>query len=172
MTGFELILSAALCLSCANLTNTRLPEGLIELDESSAVVTISPDLAADELLLDDAPLETVKTIIAKKEKIDKLKEWIKGRKLIIATLEDYPLSYTVLENDTRVGKGVAFQLVDFLQEQLEFTYEVVVPEDNIIGSREDYEKSLIKMLNNSVSTVGKLEGSKFRLECLSGGLRS
>nr|QKN21173.1 ionotropic receptor [Zeugodacus cucurbitae] len=149
MTGFELILSAALCLSCTNITNTRLPEGLIELDENGSVVTISPDLAVDEPSLDDAPLETVKTIIAKKEKTDKLKQWIKGRKLIIATLEDYPLSYTVMENDTRVGKGVAFELIDFLQEQLEFTYEVVVPEDNIIGSREDYEKSLIKMLNNS-----------------------
>lgn len=154
MTGFELILSAALCLSCGNLTDIRLSEGLIELDENNTVVTISPDLAIVEPSLDDAPLETVKTIIAKKKKIDKLKEWIKGRKLVIATLEDYPLSYTVMENDTRVGKGVAFELIDFLQEQMQFTYEVVVPEDNIIGSREDYEKSLIKMLNNSVSKWG------------------
>ncbi|XP_017476210.1 PREDICTED: glutamate receptor ionotropic, delta-1 [Rhagoletis zephyria] len=149
MTGFELILSAALCLSCTPLNSTRLPANLIQLDDNGEVVTLPPDLVTNEPTLVDAPVETVETLIAKQEKLDNLKSWLKGRKLVIATLEDYPLSYTVIENDTRVGKGVAFELIDFLQDQLQFTYEVVVPEDNIIGSREDYEKSLIKMLNNS-----------------------
>ncbi|XP_054732870.1 glutamate receptor ionotropic, delta-1 [Anastrepha obliqua] len=153
MTGFELILSAALCLSCTNLNDTRLPANLIQLDENGKVITKLPELAADDSTVEEGLVETVNSIIQKEQKINGLKEWIKGRKLVIATLEDYPLSYTVIENDTRVGKGVAFELIDFLQEQLEFTYEVVVPEENIIGSREDYEKSLIKMLNNSEADV-------------------
>uniref|UniRef100_A0A1I8NWC1 Ionotropic glutamate receptor C-terminal domain-containing protein n=1 Tax=Stomoxys calcitrans TaxID=35570 RepID=A0A1I8NWC1_STOCA len=144
-TGIELILATALCLTCANDTTTLYPDGLLLLDDNYEVVTEAPNF---DTSLDDAPAETRNTIMEKREKLQKLQDWIKGRHLRIGTLEDYPLSYTEMGPDgKKQGKGVSFILLDFLMEKFNFTYEVVVPSGNIIGSRSDFEGSLIQMLN-------------------------
>lgn len=152
-TGIELMVAAALCLACPPMNHT-LPEELILLDEFGSVVTEVPlDVHAENVGLDEeTPMETLEVLRNKREKLRNMKAWINGRHLRIATLEDYPLSYTqVLENGTRVGHGVSFQIIEFLQEKFNFTYEVVVPQDNILGSKVDLDRSLIEMLNNSVS---------------------
>ncbi|XP_030385532.1 glutamate receptor ionotropic, delta-1 [Scaptodrosophila lebanonensis] len=150
-TGIDLLVAAALCVACPPL-NTTLPLGLIVLDDEGMEVTPTPiDTDPSNLGLDeDTPAETLETVISKKVKLRALREWINGRHLRIATLEDYPLSYTeLLENGTRLGRGVSFELLDFLQEKFNFTYEVIVPQDNIIGSTTDFDRSLIEMVNNS-----------------------
>lgn len=152
-TGIELLVAAALCLACPPINDT-LPADLIQLNEDGSLVTELPiDVEAANVGLDgDAPIETLEVIRNKKEKLRNMREWINGKHLRIATLEDYPLSYTeMLDNGTRVGRGVSFQIIGFLQEKFNFTYDVVVPQDNIIGSTADLDRSLIEMVNNSVS---------------------
>lgn len=153
-TGIELLLATALCLSCPNET-VHYPEGLLHLNERGEVTTqIELNSFKDkiETPLDDVPVETLETIALKAQKLKNLREWINGRHFRIATLEDYPLSYTKhYENGTIVGLGVAFELIDFLKEKFNFTYEVVVPEGNIIGSKTDFANSLIEILNTTVS---------------------
>lgn len=152
-TGIELLVAAALCLACPPL-NSTMPEGLIQLSDDGAVLTDIPiDKSLAETGVDeDAPMETLEVLRNKKEKLRRMREWINGKHLIIATLEDYPLSYTqLLDNGTRIGQGVSFQIIEFLQEKFNFTYDVVVPQDNIIGSTTDFDRSLIEMVNTSVS---------------------
>ncbi|KAH8307426.1 hypothetical protein KR044_011719 [Drosophila immigrans] len=149
--GFELMVAAALCLACPPLNET-MPEGLIELNPDGSLVTEMPiEVEAEDVgLTEKAPMETLEVLRNKKEKLRNMKQWINGKHLRIATLEDYPLSYTqMLENGTRVGLGVSFQIIEFLQKKFNFTYEVVVPQDNIIGSTTDLDRSLIEMVNNS-----------------------
>ncbi|XP_073841671.1 ionotropic receptor 76b [Musca autumnalis] len=148
-TGIELILAAALCVSCANETITY-PQGLLLVDENYEVVTEAPISEVLDKSLDDAPPETLNTILEKAEKLQKLRTWLNGRHLKIATLEDYPLSYTETQKDgSKKGMGVSFILLDFLMEKFNFTYEVHVPKGNIIGSSQDFKGSLIQMLNAS-----------------------
>lgn len=154
VAGIELLVAAALCATCPPL-NVSLPANLIQLGDDSSLPTEMPiDVAASDAGLDvDAPVETLETIIGKKQKLREMREWIGGKHLRIATLEDYPLSYTeLLENGTRIGHGVSFQIIDFLKKKFNFTYEVYVPQDNIIGSPTDYDRSLIEMVNSSVSS--------------------
>ncbi|XP_033149329.1 LOW QUALITY PROTEIN: glutamate receptor ionotropic, kainate 2 [Drosophila busckii] len=154
-TGLELLVAAALCAACPGFNDT-LPDNLIRINEEGNMVTELPvDVEADMAgVTDDAPVETLETILNKKVKLRALREWINGQHLRIATLEDYPLSYTeLLENGTRVGHGVSFQLINFLQEKFNFTYEVVVPQDNILGSTIDFDRSLVEMVNKSVSSL-------------------
>ncbi|XP_065360019.1 glutamate receptor 2 [Calliphora vicina] len=155
-TGVELLLAAALCLLCPNET-VRYPAGFLHLDKNGEVTThveLKPLEEKADAPLDDVPIETLETIALKAEKLLKLREWINGRHLRIATLEDYPLSYTKrFDNGTVVGLGVAFELIDFLKEKFNFTYEVLVPEGNIIGSKTDFADSLIEMLNTTVTDI-------------------
>lgn len=154
-TGIELLVAAALCLACPSLNQT-MPEGLIELSDDGSVVTEIPiDKSIEETGVDeDAPAETLEVLRNKKLKLRQMRDWINGKHLRIATLEDYPLSYTqVLDNGTRIGQGVSFQIIEFLQKKFNFTYDVVVPQDNIIGSTTDFDRSLIEMVNNSVSRL-------------------
>ncbi|SPP76120.1 glutamate receptor ionotropic, delta-1 [Drosophila guanche] len=153
-TGIELIVAAAMCVACPAL-NESLPANLIQLsdDGSRSLSTEMPiDVEATDAGLDsDTPVETLETIINKKLKLREMRDWIKGKHLRIATLEDYPLSYTeVLDNGTRIGHGVSFQIIDFLKKKFNFTYEVFVPQDNIIGSPTDFDRSLIEMVNSSL----------------------
>ncbi|XP_062134409.1 ionotropic receptor 93a [Drosophila sulfurigaster albostrigata] len=150
-SGIELLVAAALCLACPPLNDT-MPEGLIELNPDGSLVTEAPlEVEAEDVgLAERAPVETLEVLRNKKEKLRNMKQWINGKHLRIATLEDYPLSYTeVLENGTRIGQGVSFQIIEFLQKKFNFTYDVVVPQDNIIGSTTDLDRSLIEMVNNS-----------------------
>lgn len=65
--------------------------------------------------------------------------------------KDPPLSYTEMESGKLVGKGVAFNLLEFLMKKYNFTYEIVQHEKNIIGSREDFEGSLLESLHKNVN---------------------
>lgn len=154
--GIELLLAAALCLACPNDT-VRYPTGLVHLNEKWEPATklqLKPLEDKLDSSLDDVPLETLETIALKEKRLAALKKWLNGRHLRIATLEDYPLSYTkTYENGTVEGWGVAFELIDFLKEKFNFTYEVLVPKGNIIGSQSDFPNSLIEMLNKSVSAA-------------------
>ncbi|EDW44154.1 glutamate receptor ionotropic, delta-1 [Drosophila sechellia] len=152
-TGIELLVAAALCVACPPLNDSP-PTNLIQLGENgtySPVTELPIDVEDSDAVFDpDAPVETLETINRKKPKLREMLDWIGGKHLRIATLEDYPLSYTeVLENGTRVGHGVSFQIIDFLKKKFNFTYEVVVPQDNIIGSPNDFDRSLIEMINSS-----------------------
>ncbi|XP_037822507.1 glutamate receptor ionotropic, kainate 2 [Lucilia sericata] len=155
-TGIELLVASALCLMCPNET-VQYPAGLLHLDANGEITTrveLKPLEEKADVPLDDVPIETLETIALKAQKLTKLREWINGRHLRIATLEDYPLSYTRrYDNGTVVGLGVAFELIDFLKEKFNFTYEVLVPEDNIIGSKTDFAKSLIEMLNTTEADI-------------------
>lgn len=72
----------------------------------------------------------------------------------MVTLEDPPLSYTeLLPDGTRIGKGVAFQLLKFLEEKFNFTTIVTVPSANIIGSTTDMAGSLIEILKDSKADI-------------------
>jgi len=159
-TGIELLVAAALCVACPPLNDSP-PTNLIQLGENgtlSPVTELPMDVDASEAGFDaDAPVETLETINRKKPKLREMLDWIGGKHLRIATLEDFPLSYTeVLENGTRVGHGVSFQIIDFLKKKFNFTYEVVVPQDNIIGSPNDFDRSLIEMVNSSVSSQAEI----------------
>ncbi|XP_033157583.1 glutamate receptor ionotropic, delta-1 [Drosophila mauritiana] len=152
-TGIELLVAAALCVACPPLNDSP-PTNLIQLGENgtySPVTELPIDVEDSDAVFDpDAPVETLEAINRKKPKLREMLDWIGGKHLRIATLEDYPLSYTeVLENGTRVGHGVSFQIIDFLKKKFNFTYEVVVPQDNIIGSPNDFDRSLIEMVNSS-----------------------
>lgn len=159
-TGIELLVAAALCLACPPVNET-MPEGLILLNPDGSLVTEMPiDLELEDAgLIEEAPVETLEVLRNKKEKLRNMKEWINGKHLKIATLEDYPLSYTeLLDNGTRIGRGVSFQIIEFLQKKFNFTFDVVVPQDNIIGSTTDLDRSLIEMVNNTVSeSLGNLK---------------
>ncbi|XP_037908321.1 ionotropic receptor 93a isoform X2 [Hermetia illucens] len=56
-------------------------------------------------------------------------------------------------NGTVIGKGVSFDIVDFLAEKFNFTYDVVVPDKNIIGSSTDLSGSLIEILRNQSADI-------------------
>lgn len=54
-------------------------------------------------------------------------------------------------NGTRQPMGVSFQLLSLLRLKLNFTYDLIFPENNIYGSTNDMKGSLIEVLNTSVS---------------------
>ncbi|XP_037959941.1 glutamate receptor ionotropic, delta-1-like [Teleopsis dalmanni] len=136
MSGLKLILSASLCVICAQSYN--------QIYNELQDMQLSEQLTTNEINSTEDSMQSIHT------KRSTLRNWINGRHLRIATLEDFPLSYTqILENGKRIGSGVSFEVIDFLQEKFNFTYEVVVPDANIIGSSNDFNLSLIKMLNRS-----------------------
>lgn len=77
-----------------------------------------------------------------------LRDELNGQHLRIAILDDFPLSY----RENNVAKGVAFQLMDFLTQKFNFTFDIVSPSKEIMGSKHDFDGSVIEMLNKSVST--------------------
>ncbi|XP_062535181.1 glutamate receptor ionotropic, kainate 2-like [Armigeres subalbatus] len=78
--------------------------------------------------------------------MEQLANELKGRMLKVTTLEDWPLSYTERQNGTLVGRGVAFELLEFLMEKFKFNYTLVMPEHNIVGSTNDMQGSIIELL--------------------------
>ncbi|XP_055621480.1 probable glutamate receptor [Toxorhynchites rutilus septentrionalis] len=78
--------------------------------------------------------------------LQQLANELQGRTLNVTTLEDWPLSYTERINGTLFGRGVAFELLDFLMEKFKFNYTLVMPEHNIVGSTTDMEGSIIELL--------------------------
>lgn len=63
------------------------------------------------------------------------------------------MSYTETESGKLVGKGIAFQLLQFMMDKYNFTYEIVKHDRNIIGSQEDFNGSLIQSLYSNVSVI-------------------
>lgn len=58
-----------------------------------------------------------------------------------------------MESGKLVGKGVAFQLLQFMMDKYNFTYEIIKHDRNIIGSQEDSNGSLLQSLYSNVSKV-------------------
>lgn len=56
-----------------------------------------------------------------------------------------------MESGKLIGKGIAFQLLQFMMDKYNFTYEIVKHDRNIIGSQDDFNGSLIQSLHNNVS---------------------
>ncbi|GLV35186.1 Ionotropic receptor 76b [Carabus blaptoides fortunei] len=67
-------------------------------------------------------------------RIEEMAADLKDQHLVIATTQNYPLSYAVLVNGTLVGDGVAFSFVKLLQDKYGFRYSVVVPDEDIMGT--------------------------------------
>uniref|UniRef100_A0A182JGR2 Ionotropic glutamate receptor C-terminal domain-containing protein n=1 Tax=Anopheles atroparvus TaxID=41427 RepID=A0A182JGR2_ANOAO len=84
----------------------------------------------------------------KKREMLEMRQKLAGKTLRVTTLQDWPLSYTVKLNGTIVGGGVAFDLLEFLMEKFNFTYELVMPEQNIVGSSNDMAGSVLQLLVN------------------------
>lgn len=84
------------------------------------------------------------------QRLDQLKRELNGLTLNITYMDDYPLSYTVTENGTMSARGVAFELLEFLTEKLNFSYTLVKPEKNIMGSSDQYNGSILELLDTEV----------------------
>lgn len=84
------------------------------------------------------------------QRLEQLKNELNGLTLNITYMDDYPLSYTVLENGKVSAKGVAFELLEFLTEKLNFSYTLVKPEKNIMGSSDQYNGSILELLDTEV----------------------
>ncbi|XP_055376829.1 glutamate receptor ionotropic, kainate 2 [Condylostylus longicornis] len=140
-TGFELIL-AAICLN-----STACMQG-IPLQNNSDTMQFSMISQNGNSSFINI-LDEKKTEMAKQNRLKEMQNWLNGRKLRIATIDDFPLSYTEKKNGEIVGKGVSFALVDFLAKKYNFTYDVIKPDNDIIGSSYDMDKSLIELLNQS-----------------------
>lgn len=70
--------------------------------------------------------------------------------------KDYPLSYVVEdENGELIGKGVAFRILEFLREKFNFTVKINLARENIIGSKDDYNGSVVEALANSVKCAAQ-----------------
>ncbi|XP_045492038.1 glutamate receptor ionotropic, delta-1 [Colias croceus] len=97
----------------------------------------------------DNPLNDAK-LTGKQNETLALRNLINGKHLKIGTFNNYPTSWTErAENGTYTGHGVAFEIINILQEKFNFTYEVVVPEKNFIFGNGRPEEYLIGLLNTS-----------------------
>ena len=64
------------------------------------------------------------------------------------------MSYTETINGTLRGRGVAFEVLDFLMEKFEFNYELIMPQNNIVGSTTDLAGSILQLVaDNKVDIV-------------------
>uniref|UniRef100_A0A182QRA1 Ionotropic glutamate receptor L-glutamate and glycine-binding domain-containing protein n=1 Tax=Anopheles farauti TaxID=69004 RepID=A0A182QRA1_9DIPT len=89
----------------------------------------------------------------KEREMQILRQRLAGTTLRVTTLQDWPLSYTVKINGSYVGAGVAFDLLEFLMEKFNFTYELVMPEQNIVGSSNDMGGSVLQLLANGTADM-------------------
>ncbi|KAF5296263.1 hypothetical protein FQA39_LY12600 [Lamprigera yunnana] len=67
----------------------------------------------------------------------RLERELYGRHLKIATMQNGILSGAINVNNTWIGNGIAFELIQLLQELYNFQYTVVVPVENVLGSKEE-----------------------------------
>ncbi|XP_052122781.1 glutamate receptor ionotropic, delta-1 [Frankliniella occidentalis] len=102
-------------------------------------VCLTPDYSKDrlnntlkrevELLKDGPPPQDVCLIPG-----NEVKNILVGKKLTIATWEDWPTSGTKKnERGERVGDGFAFEFVDILRDKFRFSYDIITPEQNVLG---------------------------------------
>ncbi|XP_041973311.1 ionotropic receptor 93a isoform X1 [Aricia agestis] len=94
-------------------------------------------------------------LTARQNELLYLKNEVNGKHLVIGTFNNYPWSWVEKnENGTLIGNGVAFALVEILQEKFNFTYDVVVPEKNMeLGGRK-YGESLADLVINGKVDMG------------------
>lgn len=104
------------------------------------------------------PRDLYKTEADAKNEMAKLAAEIKGQTLTVTTLEDFPLSYVERNGTTVQGKGWAFEFFDILANKFNFSYNIVVPQYNILGSSNDSQGSLMQMITQKVSR-GVFSGS-------------
>jgi hypothetical protein len=105
------------------------------------------------------PRDLYKTEEMRRQEMEKLAAEIKGQTLNVTTLEDYPLSY-VIRNETLRGKGWAFEFFDILAAKFNFSYNVIMPDSNILGSSNDSQGSLMQMITLGVrKLIFRLDGS-------------
>lgn len=132
-SGMKLLLDIALCLG--NLCPPD-PENKLSANNRSVV---------------NYHVEHLHTAPPNKEIFQKLRNNVNGTVLRVATLHDPPLSYIEFNETTKKneGKGVAFQILNYLALKFNFTYEVSMPAENKIGSTTDFQNSLIEMVNQS-----------------------
>lgn len=127
--GIESIMSAlCLTMSCNSLYNGTIPNDFID----------------QTYFYDFNDTETSAAV--KSLHLEILKRELSGKVLKVTSLEDFPLSWTEKVNGTQVGRGVAFNLLHILMEKYNFTYELVMPKNNIVGSTNDMEGSIIELL--------------------------
>lgn len=94
------------------------------------------------------------SMLVKAQKFKEMRNELSGKKLKVVSLEDPPLSYTKIVNGTRVGMGVSFEILEFLTEKFNFTYELIIPEKNTVGSTNDMEGSLLQILRDDKADLG------------------
>ncbi|XP_047517997.1 glutamate receptor ionotropic, delta-2-like [Pieris napi] len=94
--------------------------------------------------INDNPLHDVKPVR------HQLENFVNGMHLRIGTYNYHPDNWVEkTENGTYyIGRGVAFDLVHILQKKFNFTYEVVVPENNMLFSDDRPVESLIGLLQS------------------------
>ncbi|CAH1160158.1 unnamed protein product [Phaedon cochleariae] len=68
---------------------------------------------------------------ARISRLAQLAEELKVETLTITTLKNGELSGYKKENATLIGTGLAFEIVHIFQQKFGFTYEIVLPEDNV-----------------------------------------
>ncbi|CAK1551986.1 unnamed protein product [Leptosia nina] len=78
-----------------------------------------------------------------------LENFVNGKHLRIGTFQNYPMSWSEkTENGSYIGRGVAFVIFEILQKKFNFTYDVVIPEGNLLHSEKTNEESLLGLLRN------------------------
>lgn len=64
-------------------------------------------------------------------------------------MQDWPSSGTRKDDSgNQVGDGFAFEFVDILREKFGFSYDIVVPEENVLG---DATRGVFGLLHSKVS---------------------
>ncbi|XP_073966903.1 ionotropic receptor 76b [Choristoneura fumiferana] len=98
-----------------------------------------------EVVYDNPPTPTQRQVEGPVNKNE-----LNGKHLKVATYDNYPLSWVeTTENNTLLGRGVAFEIFGILQQQFNFTYDVITPSHNFeIGGREP-DQSLIGLVNST-----------------------
>lgn len=153
-SGIELILATiclnATCIPLNNNNNITLDYDYTDttLNHQQSSLINNNEYANSYLIDPNTPFN--KSIEVKHKRLMKLRNWLNGQNLKIATLEDYPLSYTEIENGTIYGRGISFELVNFLAKKFNFTYDIIIPDNNIIGSPNDMDGSLLELMNRTV----------------------
>lgn len=91
--------------------------------------------------------ETASSFEVKQGILRDLRDSLNGKVLKVTTLQDPPLNWAEEdENGVLVGKGIAFNLFNVLTEKFNFTYELILPTNNIIGSTDDFPGSLLELV--------------------------
>lgn len=84
------------------------------------------------------------------QRLKELRDQISGQVINVTFMDDFPLSYSSRENGSSKGFGVAFELLEFLTEKFNFTYDLVKPQRNIMGSSQQYNGSILELLETEV----------------------